>query len=355
MAHELTMNNGVAEMAYVGDVPWHGLGQRLAAGASMETWLKAAGMEWTIRKAAVRYSADRAGNDVRTDDDHVVLVRSDNGRPLGIVSPDYNIVQPGEVLEFFRDLVEGQGFQLETAGTMFGGRRYWALAKITDAVVAGWDKIGGYLLFTTSADGSFASEARETTVRVVCNNTISMAVAQIPGKHFVKINHRQAFDARAVKAQLSLGAEHFQAFAGLAEQLTKVKVSDAVADDFVLRLLRGASQDETLAAQVTQASVVSGDSFAQLLAAPFIPKDDDETSRRPRGADTILALFDGAGLGSERKGSQGTAWGLVNAVTEYYDHHVTAKSVDHRLQRAWFGSGDKIKVEAMNLAVEQFV
>lgn len=356
MAHKLTTNlTGSAEMAYVGDTPWHGLGQRLTAGASMETWLKAAGMEWTIRKAPVRYSANRAGDDLRSDDDHVVLVRSDNGRPLGIVSPDYNIVQPGEVLEFFRDLVESQGFQLETAGTMFGGKRYWALAKITSATITGWDQIGGYLLFTTSSDGSFASEARETTVRVVCNNTLSMAVAKIPGKHYVKINHRTVFDAHAVKAQLSLGAGHFAAFADLADQLTKVKVSDAVADDFILRLLRGASQDETLAAQVTQASTATGDSFAQLLAAPFIPKDDDEISRRPRGADTILALFDGAGLGSNRYGSSGTAWGLVNAVTEYYDHHVTAKSVDHRLQRAWFGSGDKIKVEAMNMAVEQFV
>ena len=123
---------------------------------------------------------------------------------------------------------------------------------------SGWDKIGAYLLFTTSADGSFASEARETAIRVVCNNTISMAVAQIPGKHYVKINHRQAFDAKAVKSQLELGAEHFQAFKELATLMTKAKVSEMAAEQFVTELLRpvAADADET---------------------------EQQEASRRPRG------------------------------------------------------------------------
>ena len=353
MAHELTMTAGKAEMAYTGALAWHGLGQQLAAGATIEQWLKAAGMEWTIRKTAIRYFADRASTDERTDDESVMLIRSDTGARLGIVSPDYNIVQPYEVLEFFRDLVEGQGFQLETAGTMFGGRRYWALAKITEATVAGWDRIGGYLLLTTSADGSFASEARETTVRVVCNNTLSMAVAKIPGKHFAKINHRQVFDAKAMKLQLELGGEHFAQFAELANQLTNAKVTNAAADDFILRLLRGASADEQIVEQVKLET--KGNTLADLLALPFTPKTyDEEQKRRPRGADTILALFDGLGLGSTQAGSSGTAWGLVNAVTEFYDGHATAKTPDHRMASAWYGRGSEVKVRAFDAAVAEF-
>ena len=328
MAHELTLNNGVAEMAYVGATPWHGLGQRLNQGASIETWLEAAGMNWTVRKTKLMYAADRAGQDIRIDDESVMLIRSDNGRRLGIVSPDYNILQPYEVLDFMRDLVETHGFQLETAGTMFGGRRYWALAKITESMLAGWDRIGGYLLLTTSADGSFASEARETTVRVVCNNTLSMAVAKVPGKHFVKINHRKAFDAAAVKSQLELGAEHFTAFAELATALSKAKVSNSMADQFITELLRPVKADAD--------------------------EEDDTPTRRARGQDMIMALFDGAGLGSDQKGSKGTAWGLVNAVTEYVDHHAGAKTIDHRLSRAWWGNGADLKVTAFDKAVEEF-
>lgn len=331
MAHELTNTNGLTEMAYVGDTPWHGLGQKLDQGASIEKWIEAAGMAWTIRKAPIHYYADRAETKLVRDDEAVALVRSDNGRRLGIVSPDYNIVQPFQVLEFFRDLVEGNGFQLETAGTMFHGRRYWALAKITEATVAGWDRVGGYLLLTTSADGSFASEARETTVRVVCNNTLSMACARIPGKHYVKISHRQAFDAAAMKSQLQLGAEHFHAFHEMAQALAKARVSELVAEEFVEKLLRPASVE---------------------------PEDDEEAdtpSRRPRGMDVILGLFEGAGMGATKKGSAGTAWGLVNAVTQYVDHLATAKTTDHRLMRAWWGSGDKMKVAALDQATEMFL
>lgn len=331
MAHELTQReDGKTEMAYVGDTPWHGLGQKLQAGASMATWIEAAGMDWTVRKTAIQYHADRAKTDLRTDDEAVMLVRSDTGARLGIVSPNYNIVQPSEVLEFFRDLTETQGFTLETAGTMFGGRRYWALAKITEAQMAGWDKIGAYLLFTTSADGSFASEARETAIRVVCNNTISMAVAQIPGKHYVKINHRQAFDAKAVKSQLELGAEHFQAFKELATLMTKAKVSELAAEQFVTELLRPVAADADDAEQ-------------------------QEASRRPRGLDKIMALFGGLGLGATQKGSAGTAWGLVNACTEYCDHHATAKTDSHRLANAWYGNGSIFKVAAFNKACAELV
>lgn len=334
MAHELTQRaDGMTEMAYVGETPWHGLGQQLEQGAPIERWIEAAGMDFTIRRAPVMYHADRAQTRLEVFGGQDVLLRSDTGAPLGIVSPQYNIVQPFEVLEFFRDLVSDHGFTLETAGTMFGGRRYWGLAKITEATMAGWDRIGGYLLLSTSADGSFASEARETTIRVVCNNTLSCAVAQNPGKHYAKINHRSAFDSKALQAQLGLGAEHFAAFTELANQLTKAKVTQAAAEDFVLNLLRPSNAE----AMAEESGI-----------------DEIVKTRTPRGYDMILGLFGGEGLGSTEKGSAGTAWGLVNAVTEYVDHHSTAKSTDHRLARAWWGSGDALKVTAMEQAIDTF-
>lgn len=330
--HALSITKqGTAEMAYTGETPWHGLGQKLEAGASIAEWLTAANMNWTIRSVPVQYQASRADNTPTTWNDHRVLIRTDTGAPLGIVSPQYEVVQPHTVLEFFRDLVTDHGMQLETAGVLFGGARYWALAKMDDAVLSGWDRVGGYTLLSTSADGKFATEARETTVRVVCNNTLSIAVSQQPGAHYVRVPHRSRFDIKAVHAHLGLGREHFAKFVELANVLTTTKVSAAAAHDFVQRLLAPTLEVEQVAEEPAQAK------------------------RAPRGLETILALFDGGGVGSTQKGAEGTAWGLVNAVTEYVDHYATAKTVSHRLNNAWWGNGDKTKVKAFTLAVETLI
>src|ERR1700679_1352407 len=160
MTHALTITNGKVEHAYVGEVGWHGLGNKLEAGATIEEWLAAAGMDWRIKRAKVRYPVSCEDADKpeawRTMDDRHVLLRSDNGNPLGIVSDGYKPVQPKQVLEFFRDLTEAAGFQLETAGTLFGGKRMWALASIgAEAKIASEaDKVRGFLLLCTACDGS---------------------------------------------------------------------------------------------------------------------------------------------------------------------------------------------------------
>lgn len=311
MSHEITQTAGRAEMAYVGDVPWHGLGQCLSEDASIDVWREQAGMDWTIRRVPLHYFADRQLTDRREVQDEVGLIRSDTGNKLGIVGTDYQVVQPFQVLEFFRDLVADQGFKLHTAGTLFGGRRFWALARISEVMFSGWDKVGGYLLLSTTADGTRATEARETTVRVVCNNTLSMAVAEDAGEHCIRLTHRNVFDADRIKKSLSLSAEHFATWAEATSTLTKMKMSSAAAEEFMMKIMR--------------------------------PGNLDEEARRPRGLDDILALFNGAGLGAMEKGSKGTAWGLVNAVTEYVDHHATAASNDHLIDRALWGTGAAMK------------
>ena len=357
MSAEITITNGKAEMAALAGVGvwWENdaiSAGRLKPGATIEEWINASGMTYTFRKVKLSYAADRKGQDLRTVDDQVAIIRSDTGANMGIVGAGYNIVQPYEVLEFFRDLTAGSGFELTTAGTLFGGRRMWALAKITEATISGWDQVGAYLLLTTSSDGSMASEGRKTTVCVVCNNTMRMAFR---ANAKARVSHRVSMAMTALKAELGLekSNEEFASWVEAANALTKARVSDAAADDFVLRLLRGASADEQVVQQVTAAS--TGDSFAELLSGPFTPKTyEDENKRRPRGADAILELFDGAGRGATQKGRAGTAWGLVNAVTEYVDHVKTSKSDDHRIASAWWGDGDVLKAEAMTMAMDEF-
>lgn len=354
MAHEITRRNGKDEMAAVkGTEVWHGLGQRLEAGASIEEWTNAAGMDWTIRRAKLMYYADRAGTDLRTDEEAVALIRSDTGERLGIVSPDYQIVQPYEVLEFYRDLVADAGFELNTAGTLFGGKRYWALAKLKEAKINGWDAIGGYYLLSSTADGTRATDGRETTICVVCNNTLSMALLGDGAKHGFRMTHAQRFDAKKIQNALGLTEEHFEALVETADDLSGAKISEAAADEFILKLLRPTQATIDMVNQDSPA-----DSFAALLQRPanlIELATEEETIRRPRGADMILDLFLGSGMGANQAGRSGTAWGLVNAVTEYVDHHATSKTDDHRIDRAYWGSGDALKTEALQMAQEMFL
>lgn len=359
MAHELTINasTGRAEMAYVGAKAWHGLGQELTAGATIEEWKVAAGMDWQVNRAMVRYFADAEAACMMNAPEREVLFRSDNFKPLGFVSPDYEIVQPAQVLEFFRDLVADQGMQLESAGTLFGGRRFWALAKMDSQDVVAGDAVGGYLLMSTSADGSMATEARQTSVRVVCNNTLRIARNEIGGAVApVKISHRSTYCDKRIKSQLGLSRDNFERGMQSLRDLAAVTVTTAGAEDFVRRLLRPEEhaakvmQETNARAAVLAAEGAGADDLRTLLARSFVPVDIEPTKRAPRGEGQILDLFGRSAIGGTMAGAQGTAWGLVNAVTEYVDHHASAKSGDHRAASAWFGSGDDLKVRALELA-----
>lgn len=313
-----TRKNGFAEMAYVGQTPWHGLGQALEAGADIDTWKQAAGMDWKINRSRVRYGE---GANQLVDASHHVLFRSDTKAPLGVVSPAYKIVNPGEVLEFFRDLVASQGYELNTAGTLFDGKRFWALARVAeDAVIVGEDRVGGFLLLSSSCDGTLATTAKPTTVRVVCNNTLSMALSHT-NSTTVTVRHNSHFNEAEVKAKLGLARGAFNEFLGAARKLSKVTVTKAKAAEFVEALL------------VDTKTVYTAD------------------PRKSQQFQKIMALFDGSAMGGTLLGAEGTMWGLLNATTEFVDHSARALTTDARLASAWFGRGDALKTEAMERAL----
>jgi phage/plasmid-like protein (TIGR03299 family) len=307
-------------MAYVGETPWHGLGQALEAGADIDTWRKAARMDWKISRSRVRFG--EGVNSGIYEGAHV-LFRSDTKSPLGIVSPKYKTVQPAEVLEFFRDLTESQGYVLNTAGTLFDGKRFWALAKVgDDAVVMGEDRVGGYLLLSTSCDGTLATTAKFTTVRVVCNNTLSMALSKSAASaNTFTLKHTSKFDAAAAKASLGLAAGQFGVFMQHARALAKINVSSMRAAEFTESLL-------------ADTKTVLG-----------------EDVRKSKQYAKIMDLFQNSAMGGTLLGANGTAWGMVNAITEFADHHARAQTVDARLASAWFGRGDSLKTTALERAV----
>lgn len=162
----------VETMAYAGEKPWHGLDNRLAPQQSIEVWKRQAGMYWKIEEAEVRYvTGNQNLGVIHAFPEQKVLYRSDNRTPLSMVSKRFRAVQPGQILEFYRDLTANSGFELETAGVLREGRKFWALARTGQSTtLKGRDKVDGYLLLATACDGTLATTAQFTSVRVVCNN-----------------------------------------------------------------------------------------------------------------------------------------------------------------------------------------
>lgn len=334
MSHELaTQNDGRIAMAYCGDKPWHGLGQELPCTAQLEEWEAAAGFDFKIQRARVRYSIGPHESDpVLTIDDRLVLFRGDNGKDLGIVSPRYKVVQPREILHFFSDLIGAAGFRMESAGVLFNGRQYWALARVTeDAVIVGNDRVGGFLLLHTSSDGTGATTATFTTTRVVCNNTVRMALDEkTPGR--VVLTHRSEFDPTAIKSQLGVGRVLFGDFVDAAKALAQVKVSEERAKLFVANLLEP--------------------KFKELIASTR-PEDVRKTENlvASKAFVRILALWSGEGDGATLPGVAGTAWGVVNAVTQYADRENRSRTMEGKIDSAWFGDADALKTRALRMAV----
>jgi phage/plasmid-like protein (TIGR03299 family) len=320
MAHQLdTISRATVSYAST-QREWHGLGQLMPVGQTVEQWQKAANMDYKIQRGRVRYAtspvqATTHASDLHAVDDKVVLFRNDTGAALGVVSDSYKVVQPAEVLEFFREWADKGGVTIESAGVLFGGRRYFATAKLADAVSVdgGRDTVVPYALLSTSADGSLATECRWTTVRTVCNNTLSMA---LKGKSAFKVSHRSVFVPEDARDAVEAANTEFSSFMTMARDLAKIKIDADKAEDMTVKLLT---------------------------------KSSEAVARESAAFDRIMALFNGEAKGSDIVTAHDTAWGWLNAVTEYADHHIRARTDENRKASALWGPGDALKQKAVTL------
>lgn len=329
MAHLIDQSTGRPAIAYVGETPWHGLGQQLSPDSPIEVWQREAGLNWEVKKEQILFQVD---GDQFPVPNKFAIYRTDTNAPLGVVSDShFKIVQPSEMLEFYRDLISDYGYKLETAGALKGGQRIWALANMGKNFRAGkGDELGSYLLFATGMDGSFATTVKLTSIRVVCNNTLSMAIPTAWNKRTqtdlkagtISISHRSKFNPDFVKHQLGLLPEQQKEFAGIVKTLAGHKLTEKKAKDFFSELL--------LEGDITHAD------------------ESDFESIDGRLNDLLNAYRNGPG--SNLITAKDTAWGAVNAVSFLTDHMV-GRARDTALNKAWFGKNDKLKTDALRLAM----
>lgn len=319
MAHELEIVDGEAHMAYVGKVPWHGLGKRVPADLSPEQMLKAANLDWVVEKRPMFFEDGKSKILTASR----ALVRSTDSKLLTIVSEQWKPVQNIEAFQFFDDFVRAGDMNMHTAGSLKNGKIVWAMAEIKDSfTLFGGDKVEGYLLFSNPHEFGRSIDIRFTPVRVVCNNTLTFALNG-NAKHSVKINHRSEFKPDEVKEVLGIASSQLSNYKAQAEFLGSKKFKKETIVEYFNRVFPSLSKDESKKIELNKAPI----------------------SRQAEEAMAVLHTQPGARF------AEGSWWQAFNTVTYMADHKL-GRSSDTRLTSSWYGMNRLKKEKALDLAVE---
>jgi len=336
--HDLDFTKNAPAIAYTGEKPWHGYGTVMPPDQTIDQWIIAAGLNYTVLERPVGwvtpfveavpgiFDADLGTPAIPPKHMPIkgrkALVRDDVDACLSIVSDRYKPIQPRECMEFFESLVKDEGFKMHTAGALADGKRIWALAETgKEFKLKGLDQMIAYLLLTTSYDGSSATTAQFTSIRVVCNNTLSFSLSRGENQTegIVRVPHTTEFVSADVKGQLGLTAGWSQ-FQDNVIQLADYRVTKKQAIEFFLELM-GVTEDE--AAEGKQLQNVK----------------------------KLLSFYESA-PGSQYMTSKNTTWGLVNAVSYFTDHGRRAQNNGTRFNSAAFGDGARLKKQAFAKALK---
>ena len=314
MAHMIEMVDGKASIAYAGATPWHGLGKRVLPDLTPEQMLVEAGLDWEVEKMDLTYQYE--GKNIVAGGNKA-LVRTSDGSLLDVVGDDWNPLQNADAFEFFSDFVAAGDMEMHTAGSLSGGQRVWALAKVNESFeIFKGDQIDQYLLFSKPHKYGMSIDVRMTPIRVVCNNTLTMSL-NAKSENMVKINHCRTFDAEFAKEKLGIASKKLEVYKEAAKFLGSKNC--------------------------TKENVV--EYFKRLFPASEKMSRDGRISRNAQTAMEVLNTQPGAEFG------RGTYWNAFNTVT-YMTDHLMGRSADTRLQSAWFGSNRNKKMEALEVALE---
>ena len=311
--------NGQATMAYQGETPWHKLGTTMEGKPDVPQALKAANLDWEVQLKTMFY---RHGDKSIKVPSRRAAVRDVDGKLLSTVGGDYVVLQNSEAFGVLQPACEQFGVQIETAGALGRGDRVWMLAKLPKTIepVSG-DKIEQYFLVVNGHNGWTAYTARGTDVRVVCANTLAIAMGG--SKAVINLKH--------VKST----AEQFDQVAAMVTQL----LAEATK--------RGEAYSKLAGRKLTPTEV-------QSYVEEVLKIGDDPNPVAARRRDTIIELTK---TGKGVQFAPDTAWAAFNAITEYIDHVRPAEAKSPRTiqqanQSALFGTNLKIKQRALVLATK---
>jgi phage/plasmid-like protein (TIGR03299 family) len=328
MAHELSIQNGRVEMMYVGREPWHGLGVKLESPATAAEAIKAAGLDWEVIKAPIYV---KPGPKYKSVPNRFAMLRADRvsagqAHVLALVGNDYKPLQNRDAFAWFDGIVGTGAAIYHTAGALGSGERVWILAKLPGEIrVVGDDVTDKYLLLSNSHDGQSSVQVKFTPIRVVCSNTLAMALSDGPT---LRVSHVASLGQRMeqVKANLGIIGKAYETIQTQFQTMASVQLDQGRLEEYL----------------------------KQVLPDPQDKADDRAQKRVAEARRSSAALFE-SGRGNDLPGVRGTLWAGYNGVAEYIDYRSTRQERDRRLDSIWFGSGYLTKARAFRIAVAKAV
>lgn len=313
------MPDYVESMFSVREVPWHRKGTIVKEALTAAQAITAAGLDWEVTVEPLFRAGSKSGF---FEVPWLATVRQDTGATLGIVSKRYCPVQNHELFTFFDRVVDPkEGAFYETGGSLLGGRRVWLLAKVPgDFYVPGVedDLVQNYVLLASSHDGSLCVLAKHTPVRVVCWNTLGMALRGYTQRQ-VSIKHTTNAVAQLREAHkvLGLATKRARELQKAVTALTSVKMNS--------KLLQHA--------------------LKTIFPSTVEVEGQPPSTKAVRHRETVMELYE-VGAANILKGMRGTGWAFYNAVAEYADHAYPARKGTDTLNRIWFGQAERLKTQA---------
>ncbi len=288
------MSHEIETMFYTREKPWHGLGRKVAEAPNSQEALTLAGLDWNVISKPIFTEDSREIPNWRSN------IRDTDNAILGIVSDRYRIVQNTEAFSFTDSLIGG-AVRYETAGSLSGGRRIWLLAKMPTVKVLD-DDTEPYLCFTNSFDGTGAIKVCMTPVRVVCNNTLNLALST--AKRSWSAKHMGDMDSKISEARhaLELASQYMEELDIYAEKLANKKVTD--------------------------------EEIKKILDEMF-PIPEDASSAVKKTASMAQNEFYVCYNMPDIRKYYGTAWGAVNAMADMADHTQPRRMTKNYAENNW--------------------
>lgn len=328
MAHNLEIRDGQASFAAKGEKAWHGLGQYVNEAMTAAQAMELARMDWEVVKQPMYLeTADEEFSEI---EGFSAAVRSDTGDILSLVTDSYQIVQNSECFGFFDSIISRDEAIYETAGVLGKGERIFLTAKLpSDIIVKGdVDVVNNYILLTNSHDGSSALQAGFTSIRVVCNNTLTAALNS-GMQNSIKLRHTSNIKQMLAEASEIMGisskytAELNESFNAMA----KVKITDTQLRAYIEQIMNPRKE------QLTKAE-------KEEFSKQFVTQVDG------------IMEFALAHETQTTKATKNTVWGAYNAISGYYGHVKEHKTASARMNDIMFGQGDQRLKSAYSLAMQ---
>ena len=319
------MTANVQTMAYYGEVPWHGLGKEIPKGVQANEMIQAAGLDWKVDLRPARGAAkiNRKGEYSRYEVIRVPRTETeDTDVLLGIVSRRYKPLQNAEAFEFFNPIIDQEKAYFETAGALGQGERIWVMAKLPGVMEIVGDECCRYLLLSNTHSGDGSVIVKFTSVRVVCQNTLMLAMGDGQKAYRVRHSKQMQFRLDELAEFLSIAQDVFMRAEECFRKLAQIKMQRARFETYFEAVFPMTDAQKEKGATPTKWDYL----YEILHSRPDL--------QLPRVRDTL--------------------WGAYNAVTcfEDYKQPQNEEHPDQRLEQTWFGSGADIKLKALEKAIE---